>query len=194
MAVWVRTSTERVQVPRDRVVHVRINSDLLLRGGTLSPISAARATGRLLSELESALGDEGTVPVGRVVGSPEGPNKTGKLQKSLNALRGKLALVETTLPEALGIAALLRRIGLGRSKARARLHRGRSGSPKARGSVGVRRVRRSPWVDCWQSRRHCYARRAIGGISGRPWKGWPQSRRMSSGASWVMRSSSTSSS
>lgn len=90
------SSTERVQVPRDRVVHVRINSDSSTPWQGRSPISAARATGRLLSELESALADEGSVPVGRVVASPEGAGKVGALQKRLNVLRGKLALVETT--------------------------------------------------------------------------------------------------
>ena len=90
------TSTTRVQVPRDRVVHVRINQDSSTPWRGLSPIAAARSTGRLLSELESALGDEGTVPVGRLVTSPEGPTQSGKLQASLNKLRGKLALVETT--------------------------------------------------------------------------------------------------
>ena len=89
------TASTRVQVPRDRVIHVRINSDSATPWAGRSPIAAARSTGRLLAELEGALADEGTVPVGRVVSSPEGPNKTGVLQKSLNALRGKLVLAET---------------------------------------------------------------------------------------------------
>lgn len=89
------SETTRVQVPRDRVVHVRTNVDASTPWQGRSPIAAARQTGRLLAELETALSDEGTVPVGRVVSSPEGPHKTGKLQKSLNALRGKLVLAET---------------------------------------------------------------------------------------------------
>ena len=90
------TTTTRVQVPRTRVVHVRINVDASTPWQGRSPIAAARQTGRLLAELETALSDEGTVPVGRVVSSPEGPHRTGKLQKNLNALRGKLVLAETT--------------------------------------------------------------------------------------------------
>ena len=91
------TSTLRVQVPRSRVAHLRINQEASTPWRGRSPISAARATGRLLAGLEAALADEGSTPVGRIVATPEGSHKTGALQKSLNALRsGKLALVETT--------------------------------------------------------------------------------------------------
>ena len=90
------TETTRVKVPRDRVIHAMINTEATAPWKGRSPISAARSTGRLLSELEGALGDEGSMAVGRVVASPEGPNQSGKLQASLNKLRGKLVLVETT--------------------------------------------------------------------------------------------------
>ena len=89
------TSTLRVQVARDRVIHVMINTSASTPWKGRSPISAARSTGRLLSELESALGDEGSMAVGRVVAAPEGPNQSGKLQASLNRLRGKIVLAET---------------------------------------------------------------------------------------------------
>ena len=86
----------RVQVPQSRVAHVRINQDSSSPWRGRSPIAAASTTGRLLASLEAALADEGAVPVGRIVATPEGSHKTGALQKSINALRGKLALVETT--------------------------------------------------------------------------------------------------
>ena len=90
------SSTNRFRVSHDRVVHVRINQEASSPWRGRSPISAARSTGRLLSELESALGDEGSMAVGRVVAAPEGPNQSGKIQASLNKLRGKIVLVETT--------------------------------------------------------------------------------------------------
>ena len=90
------TSAVRVQVGRDRVIHVRINTAASTPWKGRSPISAARSTGRLLSELEGALAHESSVPVGRVVTTPEGPNQSGKLQADLNKIRGKIVLVEST--------------------------------------------------------------------------------------------------
>ena len=75
---------------------MRINQEADSPWQGRSPISAARSTGRLLAELESSLGDEGQLPVGRLVPAPEGEHKHGKLQKSINALRGRLAFVPTT--------------------------------------------------------------------------------------------------
>lgn len=90
------SSTTRVQVSRERVVHVRIDSDAATPWLGQSPLSAARQTGRLLAELESSLADEGSTPVGRVVSSPEGPNNVGTLQASINKMHGSLKLVEST--------------------------------------------------------------------------------------------------
>ena len=97
-SLWLQgpTQTTRLQVPRDRVVHVRINQEASTPWRGRSPIQSATTTGRLLAGLEAALADEGSVPVGRIVATPEGSHKTGALQKSINALRGKLAFVETT--------------------------------------------------------------------------------------------------
>ena len=83
------SSSTRVRVRRDRVLHVRINAEATIPWQGRSPISAARSTGRLLAELESSLGDEGSLPVGRLVPSPEGEHKLGALQKRINSLRGK---------------------------------------------------------------------------------------------------------
>ena len=90
------TETTRVRVRRDQLVHVRINQDPATPWQGRSPISAARATGRLLAELESSLADEGSLPVGRLVPSPEGSHKLGSLQKAINSLRGKLVFTPTT--------------------------------------------------------------------------------------------------
>ena len=89
------TTSTRVQVPRDRVAHVVLNSRASSPWRGRSPIAAASTTGRLLSELERALGDEASGPVGSVVPSPEGEHKVGKLQRSLNALRGRLVFAQT---------------------------------------------------------------------------------------------------
>ena len=90
------SSATRMQVRRDRVLHVRINAEATTPWQGRSPISAARSTGRLLAELESSLGDEGSLPVGRLVPSPEGEHKLGSLQKAINSLRGKLVFTPTT--------------------------------------------------------------------------------------------------
>ena len=89
------TTTTRMGAGRARVVHVLINASSSTPWSGQSPISAAGQTGRLMAELESALSDESSVPVGRLLSMPEGNTNLGTLQQKLNSLRGKLSLVET---------------------------------------------------------------------------------------------------
>ena len=93
-------------VPSAAVVHVRYAVDPARPWHGLSPLAWARLTGRLLAETEGALADESSGPRGSLVPVPNTADDAGEdaaeddplagLRADIAALRGRLALVETT--------------------------------------------------------------------------------------------------
>ena len=108
-------TTDTRWVPGDRVVHCKYAT---LRGQPwigVSPLTLAGTTGRLARELERALADESSGPVGSVIPlprdagepdqqpgendgeqQPEPPDPLAKLRQQIARLAGRCGLVETT--------------------------------------------------------------------------------------------------
>ena len=94
-------------VPSAAVVHCRYSYDPARPWLGLSPLQWARLSGRLLAETESALADESSGPRGHLIPVPntpdegeaddtEGDDALAGLRADVAALRGRVALVETT--------------------------------------------------------------------------------------------------
>ena len=95
-------------LPGAAVIHARYSVDPSRPWWGVGPLGWARASGRLLAELEAALGDEASGTRGHVLpvpvgpegdetdddGNPTDPNK--QLRADIQALKGKTAMVETT--------------------------------------------------------------------------------------------------
>ena len=85
-------------VPSEGMVHIRLQSDPEQPWRGVSPLASAAIAGRLSAETMQALSDEVSGPRGFLLPSPVGGNDptVAALKADIRALRGKVALVEST--------------------------------------------------------------------------------------------------
>ena len=85
-------------VPSEAMVHVRLQADPEQPWRGVSPLASAAIAGRLSAETMQALADESAGPRGFLLPSPvDGNDPTvATLKADIRALRGKVALVEST--------------------------------------------------------------------------------------------------
>ena len=85
-------------VPSEGMVHVRLQADPEQPWKGVSPLASAALAGRLSAETMMALADEASGPRGFLLPSPvDGADPTvAALKSDIRALRGKVALVEST--------------------------------------------------------------------------------------------------
>ena len=82
-------------VSERRVIHTRYAVDPSQPWRGVGPLSRARITGTLAANVETRLSEELGQSAGNVLPVPDGKSKT-QLQADLRAIKGKLALVEST--------------------------------------------------------------------------------------------------
>ena len=85
-------------VPSEGMVHIRLQADAEQPWRGVSPLASAAIAGRLSAETMQALSDEAATPRGFLLPSPvDGNDPTvSALKADIRALRGKVALVEST--------------------------------------------------------------------------------------------------
>ena len=85
-------------VPSEGMVHIRLQSDPEQPWRGVSPLASAAIAGRLSAETMQALSEEAATPRGFLLPSPvDGNDPTvAALKADIRALRGKVALVEST--------------------------------------------------------------------------------------------------
>ena len=85
-------------VPSEGMVHIRLQSDPEQPWRGVSPLASAAIAGRLSAETMQALADEASGPRGMLLPTPvDGADPTvAALKADIRALRGKVALVEST--------------------------------------------------------------------------------------------------
>ena len=89
-------TTEYITLAAAAVVHVRYATDPIRPHVGRGPLQWAAETGRLAGALEQASADEAAGPRGHLIPLPEGATKTDELKAQIQALRGRVALPETT--------------------------------------------------------------------------------------------------
>ena len=85
-------------VPNEGMIHIRLQSDPEQPWRGVSPLASAAIAGRLSAETMQALADEASGPRGMLLPTPvDGADPTvATLKADIRALRGKVALVEST--------------------------------------------------------------------------------------------------
>ena len=85
-------------VPSEAMIHVRLQSDPQQPWRGVSPLASAALAGRLSAETVMALADEASGPRGFLLPTPVdgGDPSISALKSDIRALRGKVALVEST--------------------------------------------------------------------------------------------------
>lgn len=93
----VSTPEGEFVISANRVLHVRWNLDLA-SGRGIGPLSRARTLRTLMQRLEGSLATESNAPVGYLLPIPQdgAAGSVEKLREDLAALKGRIAVIETT--------------------------------------------------------------------------------------------------
>ena len=89
-------TTRTVVAPAGRVVHVRYATEAHSPQRGIPPIQYAHLTGKLIRNLETAIGDEAGGTVANLIALPAGHSNPTKLAARISEAKGKTLLPETT--------------------------------------------------------------------------------------------------